>query len=53
MKIKKSMLRKNIRQVWMNKASKQLLISIPKDLGIKEGDYVEIKKIKVTITVGE
>lgn len=35
-----------IRRVWKNKWSKQLLITIPKDSEIKEGDYVEVKKLK-------
>lgn len=35
-----------IRKVWKNKGTSQLLITIPKDSNIKEGDYVEIKKIK-------
>ena len=36
-----------IRKVWKNKATNQLLITIPNDAGIKEGDYVEVKKVKV------
>lgn len=35
-----------IRKVWKNKGTKQLLITLPKDSKIKEGDYIEIKKIK-------
>ena len=37
---------KIIRQVWENKGTKQLLITIPINEGIKKGDYIEIKKIK-------
>lgn len=39
-------MQKIIRKVWSNKKTKQLLITIPKDVEIKEGDYIEIKKIK-------
>lgn len=39
-------MKKVIRKVWKNKGTDQLLITIPKDSGIKEGDYVEIKKVK-------
>lgn len=35
-----------IRKVWKNKSHNQLLITIPNDEGIKEGDYVEVKKVK-------
>lgn len=35
-----------IRKVWMNEGTKQLLITIPKDSGIKKGDYINIKKVK-------
>lgn len=35
-----------IMKVWKNKARNQKLITIPKDCGIQEGDYVEVKKIK-------
>ncbi len=35
-----------IMKVWKNKAKNQKLVTIPKDSNIKEGDYVEIKKIK-------
>lgn len=34
-----------IRKVWKAKASGQLLITIPKDEGIKDGDYVKIQKV--------
>ena len=37
---------KIIRKVWKNKATKQLLITIPLDCNIKDGDYVEVKKVK-------
>ena len=33
-------------KVWMNKGNKQKLITIPKDCNIKDGDYVEVIKIK-------
>lgn len=38
--------KKIIMRVWKNKGNSQLLITIPKDSGIKEEDYVEIKKVK-------
>ena len=34
-----------IRKVWKNKGNNQLLITIPKDSNISEGDYVELIKI--------
>jgi hypothetical protein len=40
---------KIIRKVWKREVTKtvnQLLISIPQNEGIVEGDYVEIKKVK-------
>ena len=33
-------------KVWRNKTINQKLITIPKECNIKEGDYVEIRKIK-------
>jgi len=38
--------KKTIMKVWENKGNKQLLVTIPKDSGIKKGDYVEIKRVK-------
>jgi len=38
--------KKIIVKVWMNKGNKQKLITIPKDCDIKDGDYVEIVKVK-------
>ena len=38
--------KKIIMKVWKNKIKDQKLITIPKDCNIKEGDYVEIKKIE-------
>jgi len=35
-----------IQKVWKNKGNGQKLVTIPKDSKIKEGDYVEIKKVK-------
>ena len=35
-----------IRKVWKKKATNQLVVTIPNDVGIKEGDYVKIKKVK-------
>ena len=35
-----------IMKVWRNKLNKQLLVTIPKDSGIKAGDHVEIKLVK-------
>lgn len=37
---------KIIMKVWRNKTINQKLITIPKECNIKEGDYVEIRKIK-------
>ncbi len=37
---------KIIMKVWKNKGNDQLLVTIPKDSGIKEKDFVEIKKIR-------
>jgi len=39
--------KKIIMKVWKNKANDQKLITIPKDCDIEEGDYVEIKKMKM------
>ncbi|MBU1321066.1 MAG: hypothetical protein KKF46_01800 [Nanoarchaeota archaeon] len=33
--------------VWMNKSNKQLCVTIPKNLGIKEGDVVSVEKEKI------
>lgn len=38
--------KKVIRKVWLHKGPNQKLVTIPKDCNIKEGDYVEIKKIE-------
>jgi hypothetical protein len=35
-----------IRKVWKNKLANQMLVSIPKNFNINEGDYVEVKKLK-------
>jgi hypothetical protein len=35
-----------IRKVWKKRATNQLVVTIPNNAGIKEGDYVEIKKVK-------
>ncbi len=35
-----------IRKVWKAKKKNQLLITIPKNRGIKEGDYIKIAKVK-------
>ncbi len=35
-----------IMKVWKNKARDQKLVTVPKECYIKEGDYVEIKKVK-------
>ena len=37
---------KIIRKVWKNKLNNQLLITIPNDSGVMEGDYVEVKKVR-------
>lgn len=34
-----------IQQVWVNKATGQKMITIPKRAKIEPGDYVEVKKI--------
>lgn len=36
---------KLIRKVWTKKSSEQLMVTVPKNKGIKSGDYVEIKKV--------
>ncbi|NCO96585.1 MAG: hypothetical protein GW865_00680 [Candidatus Aenigmarchaeota archaeon] len=36
-----------VRRVWETASTKQLLVTIPKDKGIKKGDYIEITKRKV------
>jgi hypothetical protein len=33
-------------KVWKNNGNNQKLVTIPKDCDIKDGDYVEVKKIK-------
>jgi hypothetical protein len=38
---------KIIRRVYQVKANNQLLVTIPKDSGIKAGDFVEIIKMKI------
>lgn len=38
--------KKVIMKVWKNKSKNQKLITIPKDCDIKEGDYVEVRKVK-------
>ena len=38
-------MKKIIMCVWKNKLGNQKLVTIPKNCTIKEGDYVEIKKI--------
>lgn len=38
---------KVIRKVWKKTSNGQLLISIPTTSGIKPGDYVEVKKVKL------
>lgn len=35
-----------IRKVWLHKATGQKIVTIPKFCMIKEGDYVEVRKIK-------
>ena len=34
-------------RVWKNKSNEQLCITIPKNSGLAEGDYVEVKKSKI------
>ena len=36
-----------VRKVWGNRQSKQLLITIPKNVNICEGDYIIIKKLQM------
>jgi len=38
-----------IRKVWLHKGTKQLIVTIPRNLTIGKGDYVEIKKVKKVI----
>ncbi len=35
-----------IKRVWKNKGNDQKLVTIPKDSDIKEGDYIQIKKVE-------
>src|SRR3989344_3898982 len=35
------------RMVWMNKSNGQLCVTIPKNLGIKEGEIVNVEKEKI------
>jgi len=39
-------IKKLIMRVWKNKTNNQKLITIPKDSGIEEGDYVKIEKVE-------
>jgi len=34
-----------IRKVWQNNTTKQLLVTVPQENGIVNGDYVEITKV--------
>jgi hypothetical protein len=34
-----------LRRVWKKRSTNQLIVTIPKDAGIKEGDYVEIRRV--------
>lgn len=34
-----------VRKVWKNRSNDQLLITIPKDFDIQEGDYVKVSKV--------
>lgn len=34
-----------VRKVWKNRSNDQLLITIPKDSDIQEGDYVKVSKV--------
>lgn len=36
-----------IQRVWINKSSGQKHITIPKESGIKEGDFVRVEKVKI------
>ena len=38
-----------IKKVYMNKNTKQKLITIPKDCDLEAGDYVSVKKVKLVI----
>lgn len=44
--MEKTKTKKIIRRVWKNKGTNQLLVTIPFDCKIRDGDYVEIIKIK-------
>lgn len=39
-------IKKIIRKVWKNRCANQKLVTIPKECGIEEGDYVEIIKVE-------
>ena len=38
-----------IRKVWLAKATKQKMVTIPRTSDIQEGDYVLIQKMKVEV----
>jgi hypothetical protein len=38
-----------IRQIWMNNFNGQLLVGIPKDIGLRNNDFVLIKKALPTM----
>lgn len=40
------MIKMLIRKVWKAKKRNQLIVTIPKNEGIQEGDYIKIEKIQ-------
>ena len=40
-----NIMEKIIMKVWKNKKNQQKLVTVPKECGINEGDYVEIEKV--------
>lgn len=40
-----------IKEVYENKASGQLLVTIPRNKGVKKGDYVKIVVVPVNVEV--
>ena len=34
-----------IQKIWQNKGNSQLLITIPKNSGLREGEYVKIERV--------
>ncbi len=35
-----------VRKIWKDEATNRLITTIPNDQGLKEGDYMEVKRVK-------